>query len=83
MKYIILQTTTFFHIVLCGSDWVNLNKRGGNARFSKGWQGCSEGFLEGKAQGKLHAAALLVRGKTRPSRLFYSYLHSFSNKFPY
>ena len=79
MKYIILQTTTFFHIVLCGSDWINLNKRGGKARFSKGLQGCSEGFIEGKAQGKFHAAALLARGIPRPSRLFYSDLHSFFN----
>ena len=27
-------------------DWVNLSKRGRRTGFSKGWQGCSEGFPE-------------------------------------
>ena len=54
-------------------------KEEGWTGFSKSWQGCSEGFPEGKAQGKFHAAALLARGKPRPSRLFYSDLHSFFN----
>ena len=47
--------------------------------FSEGWQGCSEGFPEGEARGKFPGAALLAQGKPRPSRLFYSDLHSFSN----
>ena len=47
--------------------------------FSKGWQGCSEGFPEGEAQGKSRGAALPARGKPRPSRLFYADLHSISN----
>ena len=37
--------------------------------FSKGWQGCSEEFPEGEAQGKSRGAALPARGKPRPSRL--------------
>ena len=48
-------------------------------RFSKGWQGCSEGFSEGEARGKSRGAALPARGKPRPSRLFYSDLYSISN----
>ena len=47
--------------------------------FSEGWQGCSEGFPEGEARGKFPGAALQARGKPRPSRFFYSDLHSFSN----
>ena len=47
--------------------------------FSEGWQGCSEGFPEGEARGKSRGAALPARGKPRPSRLFYSDLHSISN----
>ena len=43
-------------------------KEEGRTRFSKGWQGCSEGFPEGKAQGKSRGAALPTRGKPRPSR---------------
>ena len=31
--------------------------------FSKGWQSCSEGFLEGKARGQSQGAALPARGK--------------------
>ena len=43
---------------------------------SEGWQGCSEGFPEGEARGKSRGAALPAQGKPRPSRLFYSDLHS-------
>ena len=39
--------------------------------FSKGWQGCSEEFPEGEAQGKSQGAALPARGKPHPSLLFY------------
>ena len=59
-----------------GLIWV---KEEGRTGFSKGWQGCSEGFPEGKARGKSRGAALPARGKPRPSRLFYSDLHSISN----
>ena len=51
-------------------------KEEGWTGFSDGWQGCSEGFPEGEAQGKSQGAALPARGKPRPSRLFYSDLHS-------
>ena len=51
-------------------------KEEGWTGFSEGWQGCSEGFSEGKARGKSRGAALPARGKPRPSRLFYSNLHS-------
>ena len=44
--------------------------------FSDGWQGCSEGFTEGEAQGKSRGAALPARGKPHPSQLFYLDLHS-------
>ena len=33
-------------------------KEEGWTQFSKGWQGCSEGFPEGEAQGKSQRAAL-------------------------
>ena len=49
--------------------------------FSEAWQGCSEVFPEGEARGKSRGAALPARGKLRPSRLFYSDLHSISNTF--
>ena len=42
--------------------------------FSKGWQGCYEGFAEGEAQRK-------SKGKPCHSRLFYSYLHSIWSRF--
>ena len=50
-------------------------KEEGWTGFSKGWQGCSEGFPEGKAQGKSWGAALLAQGKPRPSWHFYLDLH--------
>ena len=59
------------------SHVVNPCTRGG----MDGWQGCSEGFPEGKARGKSQEAALPARGETRPSQLFYSDLHSFSNTY--
>ena len=45
--------------------------------FSKGLQGCSEGFPEGEARGKSRGAALPALGKPRPTRLFYWDLHLF------
>ena len=51
-------------------------KEEGWTGFSGGWQGCSEGFPEGKARRKSQGAALPARGKTCPSRLFYLDLHS-------
>ena len=56
-------------------------KEEGWTGFSKGWQGCSEGFSEGKVDGKSRGAALLAQGKTRPCQLFYGDLHSISNRF--
>ena len=50
--------------------------------FSEGLQGCSEGFPEGEDRGKSKGAALPALGKPRPSRLFYSDLHSISDRFP-
>ena len=47
--------------------WVNLSKRGGK-----------DGVFQGLA-GLLRGAALPAQGKPRPSRLFYSDLHSISN----
>ena len=49
--------------------------------FSKGWQGCSKGFPEGKARGKSREVALPAQGKPHPSRLFYSDLHFISDRF--
>ena len=46
-------------------------KEEGRTGFSNGWQGCSKGFPEGKAQKKSWGAALWAWGKPRPSRLFY------------
>ena len=43
-------------------------------------EGCSKGFPEGKAQGKFRGAALPGGEKHYPSQLFYSDLHSISNK---
>ena len=56
-----------------------LVKEEGRTGLSEGWQGCSKGFPEGEARGKFRGAALPARGKPRPSRLFYSDLHSISN----
>ena len=42
-------------------------KEEGWTGFSKGWQGCSEGLPEGKAQAKSRGAALQARGKPCPS----------------
>ena len=58
-------------------------KEEGRTGFCKGWQDCSEGFPEGKARWKSQGAALPARGKPCPSGLFYSDLHSISNRFPY
>ena len=38
--------------------------------FSDGWQGCSKGFPEGKAQGKSRGAAQPAGGKPHPSYYF-------------
>ena len=51
-------------------------KEEGWTGFSEGWQVSSEGFPEGEARGKSRGAALSARGKSPPSRLFYSDLHS-------
>ena len=54
-----------------GPYWVNLSKRGGK-----------EGVFRALA-GLLRGATLPAREKPRPSRLFYSDLHSIYNRFPY
>ena len=38
--------------------WINMSKRRGDLRFFYGMQGCSEGYIEGKAQGKSRGGAL-------------------------
>ena len=66
---------------MCAKNGLIRVKEEGWTGFSKGWQGCSEGFSEGEARGKSRGAALPARGKPHPSRLFYSDLHSISNRF--
>ena len=59
--------------VLCktstGLIWIKEERWTG---FSKWWQGCSEGFPEGKSQGTSRGTALPAQGKLCPSQLFYS-----------
>ena len=54
-------------------------KEEGRTRFSKSWQGCSEGFPEGKARGKSWGASLPAWGKPCSPWLFLSDLHFISN----
>ena len=61
-------------------DWGNPSKRGGVDGVFQG-HGYSEGFPMGAAPGKSQGAALPAQGKPRASKLFFSDLHSFSNKF--
>ena len=62
-----------------GREWVNLSKRGGKDGVFRGLAGLLRGIPEGEARGQSRGAALPARGKPRPSRLFYSDLHSISN----
>ena len=55
-------------------------KEEGWTGFSSVWQGCSEGFPEGEAQGKSQGGALPARGKTHVSRLFDLDLRSIQNR---